>query len=180
MLKDSVVRLDGFIEDILNYSRNTRMDVVNEEINFGEVLEEIRNSQKFAEGADKLKPLIEIYQKGKFISDKKRLNVVLNNIVSNAIKYKDTSKEEYFVSIFVECDIENAIITIEDNGIGIADDKKEKVFDMFYRATTLSTGSGLGLYIVKETLEKLGGTITLESKLNMGTKFSIQIPNQNN
>ncbi|MFT6731414.1 MAG: PAS domain S-box-containing protein [Glaciecola sp.] len=180
MLNDSVVRLDDFIEDILNYSRNTRMDVVNEEINFARLIEEIRNNHKFMEGANELKPLVEIDQKEKFISDKKRIIVIFNNIISNAIKYKDTSKEESFVSISVECDSEKAIITIEDNGIGIAEEKQEKVFDMFYRATKLSTGSGLGMYIVKETLEKLGGTITLESELKSGTKFSIQIPNQNN
>ncbi|WP_245705069.1 sensor histidine kinase [Flavobacterium omnivorum] len=180
MLNDSVIKLDSFIEDILNYSRNTRMGVVMEEINFEEILEEIRNGHKFMEGANKLKPLVEIIQKEKFISDKKRIIVILNNIISNAIKYRDTSKEESFVSVFVECDSKKAVITIEDNGIGIADDKQEKVFDMFYRATKLSNGSGLGMYIVKETLEKLDGIITLESSLNKGTKFSIQIPNQTN
>ena len=180
MLNDSVIKLDSFIEDILNYSRNTRMRVVMEEINFGEILEEIRNGHKFMEGANKLKPLVEIIQKEKFISDKKRIIVILNNIISNAIKYRDTSKEESFVSVFVECDSKKAVITIEDNGIGIAEDKQEKVFDMFYRATKLSNGSGLGMYIVKETLEKLDGIITLESSLNKGTKFSIQIPNQTN
>jgi signal transduction histidine kinase len=61
----------------------------------------------------------------------------LNNLISNAIKYKDVSKEESFVTIFVECDNENAIITIEDNGIGIAEDKQGRVFEMFYRATKL-------------------------------------------
>jgi len=180
MLHSSVIRLDNFIEDILNYSRNTRMGIVSEEINFGQLIEEIRNSHKFMEGANEIKPLVEIDQKEKFISDKKRIIVIFNNIISNAIKYKDTSKEESFVSIIVECDSEKAIITIEDNGIGIAEDKQEKVFDMFYRATKLSNGSGLGMYIVKETLENLGGSITLESELNRGTKFSIQIPNQNN
>jgi PAS domain S-box-containing protein len=180
MLNDSVVRLDSFIEDILNYSRNTRIDVVKEEINFEEIIEEIIISHKFMEGVNELKPLVEIDQKEKFISDKKRIIVIFNNIISNAIKYKDTSKEESFVSISVECDSEKAMITIKDNGIGIAEEKQEKVFDMFYRATKLSTGSGLGMYIVKETLEKLGGSITLESGLNRGTKFSIQIPNQNN
>lgn len=180
MLNDSVIKLDSFIEDILNYSRNTRMGVVMEEINFGEILEEIRNGHKFMEGANKLKPLVEIIQKEKFISDKKRIIVILNNIISNAIKYRDTSKKESFVSVFIECDSKKAVITIEDNGIGIAEDKQEKVFDMFYRATKLSNGSGLGMYIVKETLEKLDGIITLESSLNKGTKFNIQIPNQTN
>jgi signal transduction histidine kinase len=118
------------------------------------------------EGANEIKPKVEINQKATFISDKKRINVILNNLISNAIKYKDVSKEESFVTVFVECDSENAIVTIEDNGIGIAEDKQGRVFEMFYRATKLSTGSGLGMYIVKETLEKLEGTITLKSKEN--------------
>jgi signal transduction histidine kinase len=61
----------------------------------------------------------------------------LNNLISNAIKYKDVSKEESFVTVFVECDSEKAIVTIEDNGIGIAEDKQGRVFEMFYRATKL-------------------------------------------
>jgi PAS domain S-box-containing protein len=179
MLNNSVVKLDAFIEEILNYSRNSRVDVAQEEINFVEILEEIRNSHKFIEGTDGLKLQVEIHQKVKFISDRKRISVILNNLISNAIKYKDASKAESFITVFVECNMENVIITIEDNGIGIAEDKQEKVFEMFYRATKLSTGSGLGLYILKETLEKLEGRITLKSKLNIGTKFIIQLPNTN-
>jgi PAS domain S-box-containing protein len=179
MLNKSVVRLDAFIGDILNYSRNTRVDVVKEEIDFGEMIQEIRSNHKFIEGANELKLQVEIRQTEKFISDKRRINVILNNLISNAIKYKDGNKEASFVTTLIECDSENGIITIEDNGIGIAEDKQEKVFEMFYRGTKLSTGSGLGMYIVKETLEKLGGGITLKSELNIGTKFIIQIPNQN-
>jgi signal transduction histidine kinase len=103
------------------------------------------------EGANEIKPKVEM-QKATFIQTKKD-NVILNNLISNAIKYKDVSKEESFVTVFVECDSEKAIVTIEDNGIGIAEDKQGRVFEMFYRATKLSTGSGLGMYIVKETLE---------------------------
>jgi PAS domain S-box-containing protein len=179
MLNKSIVKLDAFIEDILNYSRNSRVEAVKEEINFGEIIQEVRNNHKYIEGADEIEFEVEICQNQKFISDNKRINVLFNNLISNAIKYKDASKKESFVRIFVESNIENAIITFEDNGIGIAEEKQEKVFDMFYRATKLSAGSGLGMYIVKETLEKLNGSITLLSQLNKGTKFTIELPNQN-
>jgi PAS domain S-box-containing protein len=178
MLNKSIVKLDAFIEDILNYSRNTRVDVVKEEINFEEIIQEIRKSHEFMEGADEIKFEVEIHQTENFLSDKRRINVLLKNLISNAIKYKDGNKEASFVTILIECDSENGIITIEDNGIGISEEHQEKVFEMFYRATKLSTGSGLGMYIAKETLEKLGGSITLKSELNIGTKFIIQIPNQ--
>jgi signal transduction histidine kinase len=71
--------------------------------------------------------------------------VILNNLISNAIKYKDVSKEESFVTIFVDA-IVKSNYHYEDNGIGIAEDKQGRVFEMFYRATKLTTGSGLGMY----------------------------------
>jgi signal transduction histidine kinase len=77
----------------------------------------------------------------------------LNNLISNAIKYKDVSKEESFVTIFVECDSENAIITIEDNGIGIAEDKQGRVFEMFYRATKLHWLRSWYVYCKRNTRE---------------------------
>ncbi len=177
MINKSVQKLDNFIEDILQYSRNSRMEAERDEINYEEMIQEIRNNLKFMEGTKNLNLQVEIHKGETFFSDKRRISVILNNLVSNAIKYSDVSKENMFVNIFVECSKENATITIEDNGIGIADKDKEKIFKMFYRATKLSTGSGLGLYIVKESLDKLGGTITLESELTKGTKFIVEIPN---
>lgn len=178
MMKQSVIKLDDFIEEILHYSRNTRMEVAKEEINFEEMIQEIRRSHKFMEGTKGINLQVEIHQREKFFSDKRRVNVILNNLISNAIKYRDVSKKNSFLNTFVQCNNENAIITIEDNGIGIDGKDKEKIFEMFYRATKLSTGSGLGMYIVKETLEKLGGTIDLVSELNKGAKFTITLPNQ--
>ncbi|MFT7230588.1 MAG: signal transduction histidine kinase, partial [Bacteroidia bacterium] len=100
------------------------------------------------------------------------------NIISNAIKYKDNSKENAFIAINVDCSIDFATISIEDNGIGIDEKNQGRIFDMFYRATNLSTGSGLGLYITKDAIEKINGTMKIESELTHGTKFSITIPNQ--
>ena len=71
----------------------------------------------------------------------------------------------------------SADIRISDNGIGIARENHEKIFNMFYRVSTQSVGSGLGLYIVKETVEKLQGVINLESEPGKGTVFSIRLPN---
>ena len=68
---------------------------------------------------------------------------------------------------------------IEDNGIGIDNKHLDKIFGMFYRATKFSKGSGMGLYIVKETIDKLKGSITVESRLNEGSKFTVSLPNLN-
>lgn len=178
MLNRSVLKLDNFIEDILHYSRNKGMQLAKDKIDLKEIIQEIKESNKFSDGMDSLDFQVETKSEEKFASDRGRIKVVLNNVISNAIKYRDVSKEKSTIKITLECSIEKAVIVVEDNGIGIAEKDKEKIFEMFYRATTLSSGSGLGLYIVKETLEVLGGKINLESELNKGTKITIEIPNQ--
>ena len=177
MMKQSIIKLDSFIEDIINYSRNSRMEIEKDEINFEALINQSRQSLKYMSHDSEFKINVKVTQKGKFISDKRRILVNLNNLISNAIKYRDTTKINSHVDITVYSDISKAIIKVKDNGLGIADDKKGKIFEMFYRGNKFSDGSGLGMYIAKETLTKLNGTITLESKLNVGTTFTVIIPN---
>ncbi|MDA9089869.1 HAMP domain-containing histidine kinase, partial [Maribacter arcticus] len=100
-----------------------------------------------------------------------------NNLISNAIKYQDKNKTNHFINISIATDNKKVTIVIEDNGIGISEKHLDKIFHMFHRVTSLSTGSGMGLYIVKETVEKLKGSIDVASELEKGTKFNIKIPN---
>ena len=176
MMKSSIIKLDNFIEDIINYSHNARTEVVKEAISFKETIQDITSKHIYMDGAKEIKLNVKIDQNLKFITDIGRVNVVLNNLISNAFKYNDPSKENSFIMIHIKCSNDHAVISIEDNGIDSKN--KEKIFEMFYRATKTSTGSGLGLYIVKETLEKLKGSIKMESKLTKGTKFIITLPNQ--
>jgi len=178
MMKQSIIKLDDFIEDILLYSRNSRTEVVQESMNFEESLQDFIKEHEHLDGAKEIKLKVNIHQDMKFVSDKRRVNVVLNNLISNAIKYKDPSKENPVVTVDIKCSKDNAIICIKDNGIGIDTKDKEKIFEMFYRATKASQGSGLGLYIVKETLDKLNGTIEVESELGNGARFIVNLPNQ--
>ncbi|MBW4360102.1 PAS domain S-box protein [Flavobacterium taihuense] len=178
MLNGSVEKLDGFIEEILHYSRNARMEVAREVIDFEKLTQAIQLNHKFMEGIENVNFEVEILSEGKFVSDFRRLSVIIANLCSNAIKYKDLSKQNQFVNFSISYNESRAIFIIKDNGIGIVAKDREKIFEMFYRATTHSSGSGLGLYIVKETLEKLGGKITVESELRVGTKFIVEVPNQ--
>lgn len=176
MLEESVLKLDNFIEDILNYSRNARIELDTNEIDFEKLIQHIKGSHKFIDGLKDLDFRVSLNSSERFVSDAGRISIIFNNIISNAIKYRDSVKKTSFLNISINCCENKAIIVIEDNGIGILE--KEKVFEMFYRATTVSTGSGLGLYIVKETIGKLGGEIEVESELEKGTKITIEIPNR--
>jgi len=103
----------------------------------------------------------------------------LQNLVSNAQRYANLNQPEPFVKVSVNIQDESATIEVEDNGIGIQADYIPNIFNMFYRATQSRTGSGLGLYIVKETLNKLQGQIEVASELGKGSKFKVILPNTN-
>jgi signal transduction histidine kinase len=178
MMKKSVVKLDNFIEDILQYSRNARTEVAKETIDFKQTIDDITNNLIHMDGAKEIKLKMEIEPDLTFVSDRARVNMILNNFISNSLKYKDPLKKHQFLGIQIKSSNDNAVITIEDNGIGINEKDNEKIFDMFYRGTNTSTGSGLGLYIVKEAIHKLDGSIKMESELTKGTKFIVTLPNQ--
>ena len=114
-----------------------------------------------------------------FISEKQKLSIVFCNIISNAIKYQKSNSSDSFLKISINNYDTFAAISFTDNGIGISKSQVDKVFDMFTRCTENSTGSGLGMYIVKQTIEKLDGRINLESSLGKGTKIEMELPSYN-
>src|SRR6185437_11776540 len=178
LIKKNINKLDGFISDILDYSRNARLEINVEEVKFANLLEYIKNNLKYmASSAVKVDIRIKIDECDTFYSDPGRITIIFNNLISNAVRYSNPEAVSPFVDIKVLSCNEKAVITIEDNGIGISKENHAKIFGMFYRISNKSIGSGLGLYIVKETVEKLHGTIQFESEPGKGTKFIITIPN---
>jgi len=103
--------------------------------------------------------------------------MIFNNLISNAFKFSAPYKENQFIDISAEIMSETVILKVSDNGIGIKQEYLNNVFDMFYRATDSNYGSGLGLYIAQEAVQKMGGKITIESKYEEGTSFTIILPN---
>ncbi len=177
MQEKSIRKLDSYIVDILNISRNARMEIEMKEIDFKELFESVFEQLNFLENVSMIKKNISIDQDAKFYGDETRINTIISNLISNSIRYMDTAKEECRIDIFVKCTLHNAEIIITDNGYGIPSEHLNKVFKMFYRATDNSNGSGLGLYIVKETLLKLKGTIQIYSESRKFTTVAVQIPN---
>jgi signal transduction histidine kinase len=179
LLKTSIKKLDGFIMDILDYSRNSRLEVESQEIHFEDLLTDISGNLKFMGVEDQRKVDIRTTVRNgvAFHSDKSRIGIILNNLISNSIRYHNPQAAVPFVEVKVEVSESAADILIRDNGIGIDKENHAKVFNMFYRVSNKSIGSGLGLYIVKEAVEKLHGAIELRSEPGKGCEFSIRLPN---
>jgi PAS domain S-box-containing protein len=178
MLEGSVKRLDILIGDILEYSKNARTDVKADNIDFEVLLKEITANLKYMNDADnRVKINIDIKNESILVSDKRRISAILNNLISNAVRYHNPQTGNPYVNITVHSMAKETVIEVADNGIGIKEDFHQKIFEMFYRVSESSIGSGLGLYIVKEAVGKLQGTVNVESKPGQGTKFTLIIPN---
>lgn len=177
MMKSSVQNLDDTIKEILEYSKNARTEIEVEQIDLHALTEQVLAGLQFMEGTDKMEKRLHFDMQIPFYSDNARLTIILNNLISNAVKYRNKNEPHQFVAVDATVTTDKAVITISDNGIGIKPEYQEKIFDMFFRATTQGSGSGLGLYILKETLCKLNGKITVSSTLNQGTTLIVEIPN---
>ena len=176
MMKGSINRLNRFIQDIIDYSKNSRLEVGKEPIDFKGIVTEVMDDLKFMDGADKIGIGYDIDDSVVLLSDRSRMKILFSNLIGNSIKYHNLVQDNPYIRITTHMNGHHARIIIEDNGIGIGREHLEKVFDMFYRASYKSAGSGLGLYIVKEIVQKLHGTITVDSEMGVGTKFTITLP----
>jgi len=176
-IEGSVLRLDDLVMELLSISRNDRVNDPHVAINFMIEINNSINSYYNASNTDGLQVNAKVKQTIPFYSDLTRVRIILNNLISNAIKYRSYHKQEAFVTVEVEVKEDFAVLKVEDNGEGIEESKLPHIFDMFYRATEKSEGSGLGLYIVKKVTEKLDAEINVESYELEGTTFTITIPN---
>jgi len=176
MIQERIKAQDSFIKDIIEYSRNARTEVRSEWVNLPALSYELIESLKFNDGANRIQMEVEIADDFIFKSDKNRWKTVLSNLLGNAIKYHDRNKTNPFVKLSASRGTNGVIYRVEDNGVGIETEHQERIFEMFYRAADTSTGSGLGLFITKEAVQKLGGSIALTSQLGVGSTFEITIP----
>jgi PAS domain S-box-containing protein len=177
LMDRSINKLNGFVEDILMHSRNSRVALKQDLINFDKEIELAAEDLRHMDKASDVKLITSIEIKAAAVTDQYRLQSVLKNLISNSVKYHNPDAKKSWVKVFVKSTTAEIQIKVSDNGIGINQLHVDKIFDMFYRASEHSFGSGLGLYIVKETVEKLGGTIKVTSKENVGSTFELSIPN---
>lgn len=177
MVERSISRLDQFISDIIDYSRNARLDKEAEPVKFEETIREVFNDLAYMTDTRDIEKNISVTQNVIFKTDPTRLKVIFRNLISNAIKYGCSHEGNDRIDVSCDVSARKAVIKIQDYGPGISEAHRIKIFDMFYRADENGTGTGLGLYIVKETVEKLGGKIKLETEEGEGSTFIVEVPN---
>jgi len=148
-----------------------------EEVPLLKITQEIVKSLTHIKEAENISFTINIDEDCRFYSDKQSYTTIIENLLSNAIKFHDKNKTEKYIKIKAISKNEYLSLTISDNGIGIASENYTSIFEMFKRLSAEVAGSGIGLYIVKEIITKIEGTITVESRVGKGTDFIIKLKN---
>jgi signal transduction histidine kinase len=172
-IEKSALRQDYFIREIMDQSQNRRATLTRDPIEFSTLIDEVFDRLNTTEKMDYQK-LVDIQQSEPFYCDRWRMQVILNNVLSNAIRFRNG--HEPVVKIEARIDERKAFLRIDDNGRGIGQEHISNLGKMFYRATDEHAGSGLGLYIVRETLQRLAGSINIESRVGEGTSVQLMIP----
>jgi PAS domain S-box-containing protein len=175
-IENSILRLDNLVTDLLTFSKNSRTKRDIEEIDFKALMEESLEGVPYEYKGD-IEVSVEINDKNIFKGDKTRISVIINNLLVNAHKYQSSKRDKKHIHIKIKTNKKDMQFIISDNGEGISEENQERIFDMFYRASESSDGSGLGLYIVKNVVDTLGGRIYLTSTVDKGTTFEVIIPN---
>jgi signal transduction histidine kinase len=169
-------RLSGLLEDLLESSVLEQKEELRlNPIQLESVIETVVEEQKGNIGLEIVRPLPP-YTMPKVLADQQMLHRALSNLLGNALKFTKQGKITITVKqegSFVRCDI-------QDTGIGIAPTEQEQLFTKFFRASNATAanmrGSGLGLYITKQIIQRLRGKITVRSQLDKGTTFSFELP----
>ena len=176
LIENRTRKLDSIINGILNLAKSKKFDTKIVDIDFNKLIEETISDIQFTRGASSIKLNYTPDRANTFRSDYHKMKIVMNNLITNAIKYHNLEQDDPRIDItYQRLDDDHVEICVIDNGRGIPEASQAKVFDMFYRASASGDGTGLGLYIVKEALTKIKGEVSVESDYGKGSTFTIKV-----
>jgi len=171
-------KLDIILEDLLTVTKLKTSQLQKSRIDVQAMMKEILDHFNHLHGFTRLTISIDVQEEEVWVSDEKVLYSILQNLTENAIKYQDENKMDPWLKVSFQIAEQEVTIAFEDNGAGISQTHLDKIFDMFYKVNDKSVGSGLGLYILKQAVQKLRGTVKVTSVQGEGTTFTVVIPNE--
>ena len=176
LMEKSVDKMDRYIQTTLEYYRNLKADTRISQVDVEDLVKEIIDSMRTYNSIVDFK----ISHSGQFTvsTDRIRLKVILNNLISNAVKYGNKGQDGYLVEVESKTSEFGLEVKVRDYGKGIAEDKIDKIFDMFFKGSESQDkrSTGLGLYLVKEAVKKIQGKISVDSEEGNGTTFTVKVP----
>jgi PAS domain S-box-containing protein len=178
LIEERVKHLDLVLKDLAAVTYNKGGAIESNKFDFKDEIDMLIKKNPITQSNLAIK--IDIEQNCNYYTDSSRLRTILWNLILNAFNYNRSDLNRHTVTIKIKVSPTYASINLHDNGMGVEWSLKDKIFDIFFKATSKPTGTGLGLYIVKSMVDKLKGTISFESTVERGTTFLLAIPNSVN
>jgi signal transduction histidine kinase len=177
LIQKTVNKMETILNDLEQFLVNSRRDLVIEPVSMSKTIDVIL--ARYTKDSERLRIRFSknIVQAVPLFTDLERLNLILVQLVSNALVFSDPGKTDKYIDIFVRVDENGCHIKILDNGMGMSSEIQKNIFQLFFRGTQQSQGAGIGLYVVNEVLRKMGGSITVNSEEGCGSSFFVWIPN---
>lgn len=179
IIEDQVKRLDSIFKELMHVYSNSQSVIQQESIDFHSIIENLMT--ELAPRYPDVQVRYSILGDQEFYGDSVRLRLLLQNLISNGLKFQKPSETNPWIAVRVEVSGQEVVITVEDNGIGIDEQTRDHdIFKIFFKGSEISKkGFGIGLFLVKNIVEKLEGTIQVKSSAR-GSTFVISIPNVKN
>jgi PAS domain S-box-containing protein len=176
LIESSVAKLDRITYSLIDFSRNMHLPLEFHYVEVEQIVYSCYEQLKHLPHADRVNIHLHNTCKQDLISDENRLRIIIYHLLSNSIRYQDLHKEETHVNISISCNQDSWKLSFKDNGRGIPEAIKKDLFRMFQRSNEENRGAGLGLYIIKQVVQKLQGEVHVESQIGEGTHVSITLP----
>lgn len=178
MIEKSVSKLDAFVQNIIHYYQNIKTEEAIHKIDIEKLIDEVINQYRSYENFELVQISKSINLAGDFYGDSYRLKIVLGNVLANALKFIDPNKTSHPLEFDVVQNVEKLLIKITDSGIGMGQDEIKIVENIFNNRDNRGPGNGVGLYLVRDAVQRMSGKIQVFSTERMGSKFIIEIPNK--
>jgi len=175
MMKESLEKQDRFINEMLTFIKSKHTGVNKTECSLTTIVDNVISQNNYCRGGREVRFYKEL-ELTQIQSDALKLQVILNNLVSNSVKYSDSKKTEQWVKVKSYRSDTQVVIEVEDNGLGIRQKDQDRIFDKFYMSGDNKRSSGIGLYLVKDAVTQLNGKIEVRSEPGVCSKFMITIP----
>jgi PAS domain S-box-containing protein len=175
MIDECTHKLDDVLLSLITTVSLVDADLEAKDVDIASMVEAVLFDCKAVDGFANINVVKDIEVGARLQMDAFVLNSILKNLIENAVKYSDFSMPDPTILISAKTDERYLYFSVKDNGIGISEKILDRVFEMFFRGTQVCKGSGLGLYIVKNAVEKLNGTVKLTSS-GKGTLAEVKIP----
>ena len=173
---EQIKRINQILDELMTLTKVTHMQANQETIDFNQMVDECISSLSTIDNFGRVRIEKDISFRKPFKAPWILINTIFQNLIENGIKYAKPDADDSFVLIEIMEDHSLLKIRVTDNGIGMNEESGDSIFEMFYRATSNSSGSGLGLYILSRAVEQLGGTVDVKSEIEKGSVFTVLLP----